>query len=344
MPLLIQRNYFKPFEYPEFYDKMRSQQLVHWLHDKTPMNADIQDWNLNLSEEEKKVIAGILKMFTQSEVVVGDYWSKVGEWFPLPEVNQMTKTFSYFEVIHQNAYALLNDTLGFTDYQAFLQDEAAMNKLELLANKMDTSFSELERYVIKECYNNKQELPGQIKNKIRDVAMSLGIFSAFTEGVILFSSFAVLLSFQMQNKMKGVGQIVSYSIRDEMTHSLGGIYLFNLLCKEYPWLRESIENEMFEAYEQTVRLEHAFIDSVFENISEIPTLAKDDLKEFITNQANQKIVELGYSDRKCFTVNKTAVDKLEWFWYLSSAREFGDFFAVNVTEYSKRSAKPEDLF
>ena len=69
------------------------------------------------------------------------------------------------------------------------------------------------------------------------VAKSLAIFSAFTEGVNLFSSFAVLLSFKMRNKLKGVGQIVEWSIRDESMHSNAGCWLFKTLLKENPELK-----------------------------------------------------------------------------------------------------------
>ena len=46
----------------------------------------------------------------------------------------------------------------------------------------------------------------------------MAVYSAFTEGVQLFSSFAILLNYPRHNLMKGMGQIVTWSVRDETLH------------------------------------------------------------------------------------------------------------------------------
>ena len=152
------------------------------------MASDLTDWKYNLTDAERNLVGNILKAFTQAEVVVGDYWRNVAEWFPKPEIAAMAAAFGDFETIHQRAYALLNETLGLDDFAAFLEEESAKNKLETLMH-VDNSTKDLYQ-----------------------IARSLAIFSAFTEGVSIFSSFAVLLSFQTRNLLKGVGQIVSWSI------------------------------------------------------------------------------------------------------------------------------------
>jgi ribonucleoside-diphosphate reductase beta chain len=208
---------YKPFEYQEAADYWLKQQQAHWLHTEVPMMSDLADWNSNLNKTEKNIIGSILKGFAQTETVVNDYWSGlVTKWFRKPEIIMMATTFGAFETIHAEAYSLLNETLGLDNFDEFLEDEATMAKIQNLMDARDSFQDETDWH---------------------EVAKSLAIFSAFTEGVNLFSSFAVLLSFKMRNKLKGVGQIVEWSIRDESLHSEAGCWLFRTLIKENPKLK-----------------------------------------------------------------------------------------------------------
>ena len=316
MGLTDYRLYYRPFEYQKAYDYYRKQQLVHWIKDEIKIAEDLQNWNYSLTETEKNVIGGILKGFTQVEVLVGDYWRKVASWFPKPEIAMMCGTFSYFENIHQDAYSMINETLGLDDFKSFLYDEATKNKLDFLI-----------------------DIP--LQSSIEDKAKSLAIFSAFAEGCSLFSSFAVLLSFQMENLMKGISQIVNYSIRDENCHSEGGCWLFNILCEENPNLHESVKNDIIKAAQITYELEERFIDNLFKD-GNIRTLTSYDLKEFIKHRINMKLMEINYS--KLYEIDKSSLKRMEWFDILSSGREFTDFFANRVSEYTQINYNANDLF
>lgn len=316
MGLTDNRLYYRPFEYEKAYDFYRKQQLVHWIKDEIKIAEDLQNWNFQLEETERNVIGGILKGFTLMEILVGDYWRKVAQWFPKPEVAMMCATFSYFECIHTDGYSLINETLGLDDFKAFLYDEDTKNKLDFLI-----------------------DIPEQAS--IEDKAKSLAIFSAFAEGCTLFSSFAVLLSFQKENLMKGVSQIVNYSIRDENLHSEGGCWLFNILCKENPKLRNYIKDDIINAAKITYQLEEKFIDNLFKN-NNIRTLTSLELKEFIKHRINSKLIEIGYS--KIFEINNDLLKNMEWFDALSSGREFSDFFANRVSEYTQINYNSNDLF
>jgi ribonucleoside-diphosphate reductase beta chain len=207
--ILTPRIIYKPFEYPEAYEYWLKQQQAHWLHTEVPMMSDLNDWNQNLTESEKNVIGSILKGFAQTETIVNDYWSGlVTKWFRKPEIIMMAVTFANMETVHAEAYALLNETLGLDNFSEFLEDEATMAKIQTLMDVRDHHTAE-------------ENLP--------EIAKSLAIFSAFTEGVNLFSSFAVLLSFKLENKLKGVGTIIEWSIRDESMHSEAGCWLFRTL-------------------------------------------------------------------------------------------------------------------
>lgn len=314
--LTDKRVYYRPFEYPTAYNMYRAAQMVHWTKDEIRIAEDLQNWNNSLTDTEKNVIGGILKGFTQMEVMVGDYWRNVANWFPKPEIAMMASAFSYFESIHQDNYAMINETLGLDDFMAFLYDEDTKNKIDYFLEMGDNL-------------------------SVDEMGLSLAVFSAFAEGCMLFSSFAVLLSFQKENLLKGVGQIVSFSIRDENLHSNGGCWLFNLLCDENKNLRENIKEKVIESAKVVYELERKFINSLFLENS-IRTLTPYDLKQFIKFRINNKLKQIGYDP--IFDIDLTAINRMQWFDSLSSGREFGDFFAVRTTEYTNVKFNPGDLF
>ena len=309
-----ERIVYKPFEYPKAFDFYMKQQQAHWLWTEVPMMSDVNDWKQNLSETEKNIVGSILKGFAQTETVVNDYWSGlVTKWFRKPEIIAMAVTFGCFETIHAEAYSLLNEELGLDNFAEFLEDETTMAKIENLMNVRDSFEGEKNWH---------------------EIAKSLAIFSAFTEGVNLFSSFAVLLSFKMRNKLKGVGQIVEWSIRDESMHSEAGCWLFRTLIKENPRLKTpELEASINEAALLSLQLELDFIDKVYE-LGDLEGCSKYNLTNFIKNRVNTKLGDLGYNPI-VGDVDMTAVNEMKWFDALSVGKQHTDFFANRVTNYSK---------
>ena len=309
-----ERIVYKPFEYPKASEYWLKQHQSHWLHTEVPMMSDINDWKQNLSETEKNIIGSILKGFAQTETVVNDYWTGlVTHWFRKPEIIAMATTFGAMETIHAEAYSLLNEELGLDDFSEFLEDETTLAKIESLMDIRDSFGTERNWH---------------------EIAKSLAIFSAFTEGVNLFSSFAVLLSFKMRNKLKGVGQIVEWSIRDESMHSEAGCWLFRTLLEENPHLKtKELEAAINEAALLSLQLELDFIDKVYE-MGDLEGCSKYDLQNFIKNRVNAKLGDLGYLPI-IQDVDLTSMDRMKWFDALSAGKQHTDFFANRVTNYSK---------
>ena len=311
------RIYYKPFEYQDAFNFYKDQHRAHWLADEVPLASDLNDWKLKLTEPEKNLIGNILKSFAQTEVHVNDYWStKVSVWFPKPEIQAMARVFADFESIHAEAYARLNEELGLDDFKAFLEDEVSRAKIDRL---IEVSFATTE-----------------------EKALSLAIFSAFTEGVNLFSSFAILMSFQLRNLMKGTGQIVEWSVRDESLHSKAGCWLFRKLLEEQPELNTpELRTKIVEACELSVKLEFDFIEKAFE-MGDIDGLNKEQLKTFIKARANEKMLELGYQ-AIYNNISPNLLKQMEWFGHLTSGKTHQDFFAGRVTSYAKSTADWSDL-
>lgn len=309
MSLLTPRPTYAPFEYQQAYKYWELQQQSHWLHTEISMASDINDWKINLTETEKHVIGHILKGFTQSEVFIQEYWSQmVGKWFKKPEIQMMAATFSAFESIHAVSYAYLNQSLGLEDFDSFLHEPTAKAKIDRLISTK-----------------------GKTKEEI---ARSLAIFSAFNEGVNLFSSFAVLLNFSRFNKLKGVGQIIAFSIKDESLHSDAGCWLFRTLVDEFPEIMtDDLKKEIYDAARLTVELEDAFITKAFEK-GPIEGIDPHDLKAFIRFRTNTKLNDLGLK-ANWKNIDKQALERMSWFDIMSAGVSHADFFAQRVTDYAK---------
>lgn len=312
MGITTPRLVYSPFEYPEAYEFWLKAQMSHWLHTEIQMTSDVNDWKYNLNDTERQVIGNTLKGFTQAEILIEDYWStKVTRFFKKPEIQMMAACFASFESIHAVSYAYLNETLGLLDFDAFLHDPAAKAKIDRL-----------------------MEVKGKSKE---DIARSLAIFSAFNEGVNLFSSFAILMSFSQRNMMKGLGQIISWSIRDESLHSNAGCWLFRTLTQENPeLLTETFKEELYEAARLTVQLEDNFIDMAF-SLGEIEGLSSRDLKNYIRFRTNTKLGDLGLG-ANWKNIDKDSLERMQWFNTLSSGTELQDFFAGRNTQYAKSVA------
>ena len=311
MGLFDKRVEYKPFEYPVYYTEgWLKQAQAFWLHTEISMSGDVKDWNEKLTESEKSLVGNILLGFAQTECAVSDYWTQsVVKWFPKHEIQQMAMLFGSQETIHAVAYSYLNETLGLDDFKAFLHEPATA---ERFANLVATE-----------------------GRSTTDIGRSLAVFSAFAEGVSLYSAFAVLYSFQLRNLLKGIGQQMKWSVRDESLHSKMGCQLFRHMCEEDPTLLDNCRQDVITAAETMVELEIKYIDKMFE-AGEIEGIKSYDLVQFIKKRTNEKLVELGYLDLgSYFPFNKEAASNLDWFYHLTGGVTHTDFFAIRPTDYSK---------
>ena len=308
MGLFDNRIAYKPFEYPEYYTEgWLKQAQAFWLHTEIPMSGDVKDWNEKLTDSEKNLVGNILLGFAQTECAVSDYWTqKVVGWFPKHEIQQMAMMFGSQETIHAVAYSYLNETLGLEDFEAFLHEPATADRFDNLVS-----------------YDGTDPV---------GIAKSLAVFSAFAEGVSLYSAFAVLYSFQMRNLLKGIGQQMKWSVRDESLHSKMGCRLFNHMCEEKELLRKACKPHILEAAEVMIELEEKYIDKMFE-MGDLENLKAEDLKQFIRKRANEKLVELGYTG--IFEYDEEKARNLDWFYHLTGGHTHTDFFAIRPTDYSK---------
>lgn len=307
--LTDERNYFKPFSYPWAYEAWLKHEQSHWLHLEVPMIEDVKDWKNKLSNEEKKFLTHIFRFFTQGDIdVAGGYVKNYLPYFPQPEVRMMLLGFSAREALHIAAYSHLIETLGLPDttYNEFLQYEEMKAKHD---------------YVLDIAGKN-----GTKENTARHIA----VFSAFTEGMQLFSSFIMLLNFPRHGKMKGMGQIVTWSIVDETQHCESMMKLFKTYVQENSEIwNDELKGKIYETAERMVELEDKFIDLAF-GINEMEGLTKEEVKKYIRYIADRRLIGLGMKG-----IYKVKKNPLPWVEEMINAPTHTNFFENRATDYAK---------
>ncbi|MCB4822216.1 ribonucleotide-diphosphate reductase subunit beta [Roseicella aerolata] len=307
--LLTANPVYKPFRYPWAYDAWLTQQRVHWLPEEVPLADDVKDWQKNLTAAERNLLTQIFRFFTQADVEVNNcYMKHYSQVFKPTEVLMMLSAFSNIETIHIAAYSHLLDTVGMpeAEYTAFLKYKEMKDKYDYMH-----AFS--------------------VENKT-EIAKTLAAFGAFTEGLQLFASFAILMNFPRYNKMKGMGQIISWSVRDETLHCLSIIRLFRTFVQENPEIwTEQLQREITEICTTIVEHEDAFIDLAFE-LGGVEGLDAEQTKRYIRFIADRRLQQLGLEPH--YNIEK---NPLPWLDEMLNAIEHTNFFENRATEYSKAS-------
>lgn len=307
MSLLDSHPIYKPFSYPWAYDAWLMQQRIHWLPEEVPLADDIKDWKTTLSPAEKHLLTQIFRFFTQADIEVNNcYMRHYTRVFKPTEVQMMLAAFSSMETVHIAAYSHLLDTLGMpeTEYQAFLKYKEMKDK-----------------------YDYMQQFNVESKESI---ARTLAAFGAFTEGLQLFASFAILLNFQRFGKMKGMGQIVAWSARDESLHTESIIKLFKTFVSENPEvLTEDLKRDLYVICSTIVEHEDAFIDLAF-GLGDVEGLTSQEVKDYIRFIADRRLLQLGLSP-----IYGLQRNPLPWMDEILNGVEHTNFFENRVTEYTK---------
>jgi len=309
LKLSDERTFFKPFTYPWAYDAWLKHEQSHWLHTEVPMLEDVKDWKKRLTKEEKQFLTHIFRFFTQGDIdVAGGYVRNYLPYFPQPEVRMMLCGFAAREALHIAAYSHLIETLGLpeTTYNEFLEYAEMREKHD---------------YVLDIATQNSSR---------ENTAKHIAVFSAFTEGMQLFSSFIMLLNFPRQGKMKGMGQIVTWSVVDETMHAESMIKLFRTYVQENPeiWTDE-LKSQIYTIAERMVVLEDRFIDLAF-GMGAMDGLDSNDVKQYIRYITDRRLISLGLKG-----IMKVKKNPLPWVEEMINAPIHTNFFENRATDYAR---------
>ena len=311
MSLLEERIVYKPFRYPWAYDAWLTQQRIHWLPEEVPLAEDVKDWHKKLTGAERNLLTQIFRFFVQADVEVNNcYMKHYSQVFKPTEIQMMLAAFSNMETIHIAAYSHLLDTIGMPEieYEAFMKYGEKKDK-----------------------YDYMQEWGVETDE---DIAKTLAVFGGFTEGLQLFASFAILMNFPRFNKMKGMGQIVTWSARDETLHTNSTVKLFNTFIQENPHIwNDKLKQDLYTACETVVTHEDAFIDLAFE-MGGVEGLEPQEVKDYIRYIGNRRLVQLNLEP--IYEIEK---NPLPWMDEMLNGIEHMNFFEGRATEYAKASTE-----
>jgi ribonucleoside-diphosphate reductase beta chain len=304
-----ERTSFKPFNYPWAYNAWLSHEQSHWLHTEVPMAEDVKDWKNKLTPPQKQFLTHIFRFFTQGDIdVAGGYVKNYLPYFPQPEVRMMLLGFAAREALHVAAYSHLIETLGLPDttYNQFLDYQQMKDKHDYVTDISSKN--------------------GDLASTARHIA----VFSAFTEGMQLFSSFIMLLNFPRHGMMKGMGQIVTWSIVDETQHCESMIKLFRTYIEENKEIwNDELKGQIYTIAEKMVELEDRFVDLAFE-MGDMPDLTANDVKQYIRYICDRRLISLGMKG-----VYKVKKNPLPWVEEMINAPTHTNFFENRATDYAK---------
>jgi ribonucleoside-diphosphate reductase beta chain len=304
------------------YELWKRQQQTHWMGEEVPLGGDIRDWSSDrLGDAERGLLTQIFRFFTQSDIEVGDNYMK--RYIPLFQplaVQMMLAAFSNMETVHIDAYALVLKTLGMpkSEFEAF-RDYAEMRA------KAD--------------YMHEFGI-----GTVADVARTLAMFGAFTEGMALFASFAMLLNFPRHNKMNGMGQIVSWSVRDESLHCEGIIRLFHEWNRETGALTRAVRDDVIDVAKTAVALEERFVELAFA-LGPVRGMTAAEIGAYVRYIADWRLTQLrlrpvfGYFSETVGGYRQERPHPLPWLVEILNGVEHANFFEQRATEYSKGASR-----
>jgi len=303
------KGWYKPFVYPEAFEYYKIQQQIHWLPEEISLAADIDHWKNKLADRERNLLTHIFRFFTEvdREIANEAYTNTYLPFFKNEEISMMLRAFANMESVHQHAYSYLLDTIGMpeTTYSAFLDYKEMKDKHD---------------YLMQFNHDNPYE-----------VARSLAAFSGLGEGVSLFALFSMLLNFPRHGMMNGMGQIVSWSIRDESLHCEGTSWLFRQFISENPGLwNDSLKSAIYGIFEDGVSMEDKFIDLAFE-MGDVRGMTAEETKQYTRRIAGRRLHSLGLKD--IFQIQHSTVE--DWMAEQLSGVQIADFFKMRVIDYAK---------
>jgi ribonucleoside-diphosphate reductase beta chain len=318
------RTNLKPYEYPELYEYVSAIRHSYWIHTEFNYTSDIQDFKVNVNEKERNAIKNAMLAIAQIEVAVKTFWGNIYGKMPKPEIGAVGFTFAESEVRHMDAYAHLLEILG-------LNEE--FKKIKEFPPLIDRV-----RYLEKAIKNARSD-------DNREYAQSILLFSLFIEHVSLFSQFLIIMSFnKYRNIFKGISNAVEATSKEEQIHGLFGIDVINIIKSEHPdWFDKEYEDVIIESCKEAFESEKKVVDWILE-MGEIDFMPKNVVLEFIKNRFNNSLASIGI--QRIFEVDKTLLEKTDWFDDEVIATKHGDFFVKRSINYNKRnqSVTGDDLF
>lgn len=314
----------KPNRYPWTEQFIEAMHNGFWTDKEFNFKSDIQQFKVNLTDQEREIIVRTLSAIGQIEVAVKTFWAKLGDNLPHPSLQDLGYVMANVEVIHNNAYERL---LSVLDIEEVFEENL---KLDWIQGRVKYLRKYTHRFY---------------KDSRKQYLYALILFTLFVENVSLFSQFYIINWFaRNKNILKDTDQQVKYTRNEENIHARVGIKIINTIREELPELfdQELVERITHEA-EEAFKSEAKIVDWMVNGIDE-EGLNASILKEFIKNRINESLLQIGFP--AVFEIDKELISTTKWFEEELLGNNMTDFFFSRPTEYAKKnqSFSEDDLF
>lgn len=318
------RIYYKPFEYPHLASYVDAIQQSYWIVSEYNFTGDIQDFKSILEPHEREAVRRCMLAISQVEVAVKNFWIKIGDRIPKPEIQEVGAVFGDSEVRHSRAYSHLLEILGLnSEFEKILEVPAINKRVDYVQKVLSKSRTD---------YN-------------KDYLETVLLFSLFIENVSLFSQFLIISQINKERAvLKGMSNVISATSLEEQIHNNFGCDIVNTVRKEHPeWFDEEMSNRIHDLVLESFEAEKTIIDWIFEE-GDFDYLSKEEVIEYVKNRFNTGLKQCGFN--KIFDINSDLLTNVSWFDLQNSSTMHSDFFAkrpVNYTKFSK-SFDSEEIF
>lgn len=328
--LLKANKVYKPMAYPDAFKHWEDHDKMVWHWDEVPLADDVINFN-KADESERTFITQLLRLFTQNDVEVGDGYDTLLRIFKPTEVKMMLRSNSDRESTHVAAYANFTEVLGFDDsfYSEFLDVPIMKDKIDYIEKAKVKKYEDYEQEH-KDLFLfggwTKEPKEDYIDRRYKqDIIRMMAVYATATEGISLFAQFAMLLKYQTENKYKGLGTLVEWSIKDEEQHVKSNSWLLRTFIKEnQDVFTDEVKFDVYEAVRQIVAKEEALVDYL-----NPPHMDKEVVKTYIRYIADQRLKLIG------FKPNWNIVSNPLPFMEEITGVTMTNFFEGKATEYTK---------
>ena len=314
----------KPDNYPWTEEYISAMHNGFWTDKEFNFQSDIQDFKVNLNDQEREMVKRSLSAIGQIEVAVKTFWANLGQNLPHPSLTDLGFVMANVEVIHNNAYERLLKVLDLEDvFEENMSLDIIQNRIKYL------------RKYLKKCY----------KDDKKQYLYSLILFTLYVENVSLFAQFYTINYFnRFRNYLKDTAQQVAYTSREEMLHAQVGIKLVNTIREEHPELfdaelEERISSSCAKAFDAEAKIIEWSVNGYQSEHLSTPIMLN-----FIKNRLNESLVAIGFKPE--YEIDQDLLEKTKWFDEDVLGNTATDFFFKRPTEYSKKdkSYDADDLF
>ncbi len=309
---------YRPYEYPNLAEYVHAINHSYWLFSHYNYNSDVQDIKVNMPYDKAETALRAILAISQVEVSVKKFWSKIGDYFPKPEIEEVAATFAESEVRHAQAYSNLLDIMELNNRFAHLTDVPAMRgRINYLR---DANTKVLEN---------------------RDVFKNIILFSMFIENVSLFSQFYVLLKFNKEEKwLNGTANAILATSKEEVIHANFGFDLINTIKKENgQWWTDELKQEIYDAADTALAAEGKVIEWICNGDEDL----ENEVYNFVCLRMDDSLKAIGLNPQYYKLDGKK---EFEWFYTLTESRAAIDFFNSKDPSYTKgdKAVTADDLF